>query len=384
MKELYPPGVPENVASRNRVLLSKLQKKDNFYGDQLILPIVHGNPAGRSAVFATAQSNASTSTLKKFALTRAADYGVVLIDAEAIYASQKDVGAFLEAKKNEVDGILDQLGHSLSISLYGSGSGSIGRRGSISSTTITLTSAADAKNFQIGMVLVANDTDNATSVRSGTMVVTGVNEDDGKITVDADDISGFVDNDYLFVEGDPGAKLTGLAGWIPLSAPSATTFFGVDRSVDTTRLGGVRVDNTSASIEENILTVAEKCVQYGGKPDACFINHTNFSNLVKGLGSKVQYTDTGGKVGVGWRGVMLHTSSGTVEVFPDPDCPSNRGYVLTMDSWCIYHLEGLPHIVTDDGKSSMRRSSADGIEVRVRYWAQLGCKAPAWNGVFSI
>jgi hypothetical protein len=71
-------------------------------------------------------------------------------------------------------------------------------------------------------------------------------------------------------------------------------------------------------------------------------------------------------------------------VHPDPDCPANRGYVLQLDTFQLHHLDGFPHIDTLDGNGSQRLVSSDGIQVRARYWAQLACIAPAFNGVFAI
>jgi hypothetical protein len=386
MKELYPKGVPENVASRNRVLLSKLGKKDNFVGDVQVVPIFHGNPPGRSSTFATALANANASAQKKWNVTRAHDYGVVTIDAETIYASKNDMGAFVEARKSQVDMMLDQLGHSLSISLYGDGSGSIGKISAVSGGVITLTNIDDAKNYLIGQKIVANPnlSGNEGSMRSGVGTVTKVNEDEGKITYSGT-ITSIAQNDFVYTEGDYDSKLKGLAAWFPLTTPSGSeSFFGVDRSVDPTRLAGHRLNQASASIEENILTLSERIVRTGGRPDAAFLNHTNFSNLVKGLGSKVEYQGAGGEAGVGFSGVKIHTSAGAVTVYPDPDCPSDRLYVLTMDCCHISHLEGLPHLVTDDGNAGLRQASADGIEIRGRYWAQFICKAPAWCGVAAL
>jgi len=393
LKTLYPAGVPENVASRNRVLLSKLAKKDGFTGANMAVPIWYGNPMARSASLSTAVTRSTNTNIapaksEQWVVTRAKDYAVTTIDAEAIMASRDNPGAFVEARKSQIDMMLDQLGHSASIACYGSGSGSIGRRSSLSSNTITLTVPADAKNFSVGMSLVAGPNDSASGLRTNSAVVyvTAVDLDAGTVTVnDASLVGSFADNDYLFPEGDPGVKMKGLAGWLPLTAPTAgDSFFSVDRSVDTVRLAGNRLDNSSAPISENLLTLAEKCVMVGGRPDAAYLNHTNFSTLVKELGSKVVYNDGGGKAGVGFRGVEIYTSAGVLTVFPDPDCPSNRGYVLQMDTWKLHHLGGFPHLVMDDGNNAIRQASDDGIEVRARYYGQLVCTAPAFNGVMSI
>ena len=51
-----------------------------------------------------------------------------------------------------------------------------------------------------------------------------------------------------------------------------------------------------------------------------------------------------------------------------------------MDTWKLYSLKPVPHIQKPDGLMALRRATADGIEVRIASYAQLGCKAPGWNG----
>lgn len=391
MKKLYPPGRPFNLASRKRTFLSKVQKKDGFVGKDLAIPIITANPMGRSRTFSTAQTQGAQSyaqgTRNVFTLTRSHDYGVVYIDAETIYASANNEGAFVSALKDQVDNMLDQLGHSLSISLYGLGGGAIGRRASINSNTITLESADSAKYFFKGMALNAGPNEDGSSLRTntGTPYVTAVDWDAGTVTVDdATKIGSFSNNDYLFPLDDATLPFKGLAGWIPLTTPSATAFYGVDRTSDPVRLAGCRLDSPTSSIYESIMKIAERISETGGDADWCFLSHTNFNNLAKDLSTRIEYEGGGGTADMGFEYINIHTSAGKTTVMPDPDCPSTKGYVLTSKSWTFHHMEELPHVVRDDGISALRQSSADGIEVRGRYWGALGCKAPGWNGVFSI
>jgi len=396
LKELYPAGVPQNVAVKRHPFLSMVKKLDDFEGDALVLPIIYENPGGRSATFADAQTYANASRSKKWTLTQIRDYAVVNVDALTIRASRSNKGAFLNARKMEVDLMLKSLGNSAAHACYRSGYGALGQVASAPDgvvTTITLADNDDARNFAVGgayvFTLAANGT--TPSALATKNELTGVNEKTGVLTF-ASAIDAAVDtNDYIFQHGDvnttTGAalKMTGLAGWLPVTDPSGgESFFGVDRSIHRTRLAGHVVDATGNSIEENILTLSEEIVRQGGHPEKCFISHSNFSNLIKGLGTKVEYDGAGGTAGVGFGGVQIHTSAGPVMVHPDPDCPNNRGYVLQMDTWAIHHLDAFPHIDNTDGNNALRQSAADGIEVRARYWAQLACVAPGWNGVFTI
>jgi hypothetical protein len=60
-------------------------------------------------------------------LTRARDYSLASIDNETLEASKGNANAFLEAATVEIDGAIHSAARSLSIAMYGSGSGSIGQ-----------------------------------------------------------------------------------------------------------------------------------------------------------------------------------------------------------------------------------------------------------------
>src|SRR5579863_3252656 len=132
-----------------------MPKMEEFYGDDLKLPIIYGNPQGRSRNFTQAQARAlaTSSKVSAFKLTRVKDYSIADIDNETILASQNNMGAFLSAATVEVDGAINSCTRNLAISLYRSGYGDIGQIGSISNATITLSNPDDVTHFENGMML---------------------------------------------------------------------------------------------------------------------------------------------------------------------------------------------------------------------------------------
>jgi hypothetical protein len=394
LKELYPGKTPENVALRRHPFLSMVPKADDFEGDNLVCPVYYELPAGRSRTFATAQTNAATSESIKWNVTQAADYAVILIDALTIRASRSNRGAFVNARKMEIDLMLKALGNSASHACYRSGYGALTQLNADpgTGTTFVCNPIDDARFFMINQEITFSDGQDGQTLRAGgSRTVSAIDEDTGTITVSAALDAALEVGDWVHTEGDPNTtsgglqKIAGLAAHLPLTAPTGgDSFFGVDRSVHPTRLAGQRIDQAANSIEENILELSEEIVRQGGAPDHCFVSHTAFNDLVKSLGSKIEYNGGGGKADFGFGSVAIHTSAGPIRVYPDADCPTNRGYILQMDTWKLHHLDGFPHIDTLDGNSSLRRAAADGIEVRARYWANLVCAAPGWNGVFSV
>ncbi len=393
-KTLYAKGEVPNLCMKNHPLFSRVKKVDDFYGDGTYkrVPILIGNPQGISANFGVGQANASASVLRQFAIDRKKGYGFVTVDAEAMIASERDAGAYLRLKKAEMDNVIAEMGNAMATYLYGDGWGGLAvvRSDYTTGTTIGLAEPRDAYKFDVGQQLRAADEFDSGTPRTGTMTVTAVDWDAGTITVDAE-ASSLAAGDFIFREGDADMAgttkrlPTGLAGWIPLTAPSASeNFFGVDRSVHSARLAGHRLDNSSNSIEENVMDLANKIAYMGGRPDALYLNPDNVVTLNKSASSKIEFQGGGGSASIGFTGFKLGTAVGMIDVLADPDCPPNRGYLLSMDTWSLHTMKEVPHIVEDEGLQATRSATADEVEVRLRWFAQLACSAPGRNGVFSI
>lgn len=389
LKQHYTSDRVENMVYKDNPLLALMPKYEQFGGDNLKLPVKHGIPQGRSANFQTAQSNKTNTQLKAFLLTRDKDYSLASIDNETIEASKGNANAFIEAATTEIDGAIESATRSLAIAMYGTGSGSIGQASASSTgTSIQLKNVEDVTNFEVGMELVVSVADGGGSVKSGSVTVNGVDRDSGIVTVDSmaaiDGGAGVVADDFIFVEGDYDSKIKGLRAWLPDSAPSATSFFGVDRTADATRLGGIRYDGSAEPIEEALISAASRVAREGGKPDYCFMSYSKFADLEKALGSKVQYVDAHASAEIGFRGMLIHGPRGSIKVIADQNCPDNRAFMLSMSFWKLYSLGKAPKILDSDGLKFLRESNADAVEVRVGYYAQMGCRAPGYNANIKL
>jgi hypothetical protein len=390
LKELYPVSTVANLTYKDRPLLAALSKSTDFYGDNLVVPVEYANPQGRSATFSTAVTNKRPTLGVKFNVTRARDYVLADIDNETILASANDKGALARAIKTENDNAIRAISNQLAADLYGTGSGSLGQVGNASpTTTITLSNIEDVVKFDVGMELKFSTADGTGSEKAGNTDITDINRDTGVLTV-ADDLSAspftsaVAQNDYIFVQGDHAAKIKGLSAWVPSTAPTATTFFGVDRTSDTVRLGGMRYDGSADPIEETLVKAAIRLTRHGGSPDYVYMNPTNFGDLINALGSKKQYTDVEMEAGIGFRALTLQAGHGEMKVMSDRFCPVNRAFMLQMDTWKLHSLGPCPQTLDTDGLSSLRNATADSVEVRHGYYAQLYCKAPGYNANIQL
>lgn len=421
LKSLWPQDRIINEVYPDHPFLAMIPKDENFLGDGIFLALRTADTQGRSANFGVAQAiaqgaatpagipaNAGSQQGRRFFITRNSDYQIFSVTTEAIKTA-KDEGALIDGLDVEMASALNNISKSLAVSLFRGRSGALGTVGARTATTFTLANPNDVTSFEVGMALVASASatganraglTNAlsfTGLGTNTVVfVSAVDRDTGVISLTG---NGAVDitagatpwtvNDTVFAAGDnangsgDGNKVTGLADWIPSATPGATPFFGVDRSVDPTRLGGLRVDGTSRTPEEALMALLNRQCREGGKPSHIFLNHADFLNLQIALGGKVvmEYMANGT---IGFEALQVRGPKGPVRLYTDQDCPAGRGYSLQMDTWKLYSAGGAPMLQDIDGNVLSREPSADRYEGRMCYYAQTGCEAPGFNATIAL
>ena len=412
LKELYTGDdfMKDLVYKKNPflALVPKDESPSGFAGKYIPVPLVYGTPQGRSATFANAQNNQTAPSLASFFVYRVSNYQLVTITNELLEATKDNAAAFVDEAKLAMDTGFRNISNDLALDLYSSGDGVRGTISAISSGVITLDDPGSVVNFEVGMALVSFSISGTTYTQSTSTAsgyVIAVNRSTGTVTVSATagGSAGTPTNwstsfPKLGVSGDVafGAlaartsylKVTGLAGWFPTTAPSASeSFWGVDRSVDS-RLYGVIAQNTSSeTIEEALIDGAALVAREGGQPDMCFMNFTSYAALEKSLGAKVQYVDVKHEeADIAFAGIRIHAPYGPITVIPDRNCPQKTAYLLQMDTLKFRSLGKAPHILTYglEGLEGLRVGSADALEIRIGYYGNLICNAPGWNCVVPL
>ena len=397
LKQLYTDDKIENEVYKDHPFFAMVSKFEGFEGENWKVPVIYGNPMGRSRSFSVAQTRSLVTGVlpAAFILTRVKDYSITTVDNETLLASKSDKGAFLQAASTAMDGALQSLSNNLAVSLYRT---SAGDRSTVdveptthaSTFELQLASPEEVTNFEVNMLLNIWSAQSGGSQRScdgsqTDLPVVGIDRDNGILTIEGTyDGSGTIAaGDYIFCKGDRGASVSGLASWIPLVAPSATPFFGVDRTVDITRLAGVRQDGRGKPIEQALQDLLSRVAREGGSPDMIFMNYKEWNDLNLSLGSKVQIVDLSvGKVG--FRSLEIQGPKGAVKCVADQDCPAGIAYALTMKTFQLGSLGKAVRINNIDGNTWLRQNDSDGIEIRMMGYCQLACKGPGYNGVVQL
>lgn len=394
LKELYDGQTIENLVYADNSFLAMVKKNTDFGGKYKPIPIITGVSQGRSATFANAQANQSAAQVQSFLLTRTKDYSLATIDNETMLASRTDKMSFLEGSKLMIDSAIKSCTNSVASALFRSGTGTIGQvNGSgLSTGVITLSNAADVVQFEVNMTLQANATDGGATPRAALGYVIAVGRSAGTVTVStsmggaAATPGSWSASDYLLVQGDLNLKASGLPAWLPFTAPtSGDNFYGVDRSIDSWRLGGGRYDGSAQSIEEALIDGSSLLAREGGKPKSCVTNFASWGALEKSLGAKCVYVDHKGPAEIAFRGIRVHGANSTIDVFPDRNCQVNYAYLLQMETWALEGLGDVPQILKyGDGLEMLRVYNSDSGEVRIGAYYNLRTNAPGWNAVVKL
>lgn len=414
LKYVYTSQALQNAVYNKNPLLAMVAKSGGFNGRSLIHAITYQNSNARNATFATAQSLAgingaanngvSSSTAAtdsgfnvdvNLTITRVKNYAMYTIEQEAILASKGDNGAFVSATTQLIDGTLQTLRNDFGRDLYGNASGALGQVTNVSSLVFTVGEAIT--QIEKGMALVCASS--ATAAIRGTtsavpMIVTSVNRSAGTFTVDANTDS-CATNDYIWIAGDRPTsaittyasrrKIAGLDAWNPITAPtSGDSFFGVDRSVDVTRLAGQRLDISALQPEEGYITALAAMAREDAEPSHIFTSFTDEKNLKLALGSRVEseYSAVGS---VGFESIKLRGPMGEVKVYADRNAPVGYARLLQMDTWVLKHLGDLVNKGDAGSDGGMARETlSDRYEGRFSFYGNLLCLKPSANMVATL
>lgn len=398
-KTVYMGRDLTNLAKRRTPAYDVSGKYDDFDGAQLVFPFNYGLPTGASASFSKAQASPTASKFDNWVMsTRKTLYGFLTIDAQAMYASRKDIGAFLRLRQKETQELLAYMKMVLGgRAFWGDGAGNIGQvtstTGTNPATDFTLLNPRDAVSFYINQRLQFNPTrtGSAGTLRADVYQVTKVNRVSGKITVtrvsgSAGDIGS---SDYVYLEGNYDAMPIGIQGFIPASDPGVsgvpTSLLGMDRTDDPVMKAGWR-GTWQGSIEESAKYLCALMGQYLNKEaSAMWVSRFRWFQLEQELSAQGRkIIDARATQVFGAPALLLLTPEGEVPVVADPFCPDSDAFLLDHSQIETHHLNPLLHVVDDDGLSLLRMTADDGVEIRFRSWSENIVQRPFNCGRFPI
>ena len=397
LKYKYSPDRLKLMGYRDNPWFAICPKRTDFGGRSMLMPMYFAGGRGYGYTIADSKTNQGEAELAQFAITRTKAYSVAEVEREALKASVGDPHAWLEARTALMDERVYEMTRGLARAMYGSGSGSLGTIGSIQendaidettdTTTdlIKLANPEDVVRFEVGMY-VGSATGETGAVNDDLyLLVQDVDRANGWITVvgTTQGTTNWDPGDHLFEQSfahdnTSYKELRGLAAWNPSSAPAAgESFFGVDRSRDSTRLAGCRYDGSSQSVHEAIIDAGTLMYREGGKPTICLVNPAQAAEVSKALQGQAEYDVVRSSDGVvGFDALKVRTGAGAVRLVSDPNCPVASAHMLDPSACTLWTLGETIELIDDDGQVLLRKATTDDFEVRFAMYGQFVVRRP--------
>jgi hypothetical protein len=308
LKQRYESSKVRKGFFDDRPFLSDVPKDESMSGSAFQFSVKFAAMSTRAISVPTALAAGSPDQYVAFNVTNIyKDYAVAQIAGEAFDAAIDDAGAMIKLQAEALDGAYDSAYESMSLQLYSNGGG---LRGVLANTVFTtavatLTNVGDAVNFWPGQPIqmgAANDdgTGGTGTINAGNIgYVIGMDWQAGTVTFSQQQFGvatnlvtiwpAVAQNCGLFANGDYGAGFVGLAGYNPVAAPSATLFFGVNRTQNVQGLSGWRIVGNGNAYEDSTMDLLTRMCSIGAKPDRMYINPIDWGQWAKTQNSKVIY-----------------------------------------------------------------------------------------------
>lgn len=388
LKDLWTQEDYEGLFYSDFPLYAKIDRSSDWVGDTRKIVVEWGQIGAPSNQFNAALYNRGPTSQSTMTISTADVFAIWSVDNKLIRLSRNDAGAVVRAVKSQTDSAMRSLKRKMNWQFYGNGGGAIGviATAGISTTQITLATPNDARKFEKGYVIRSSTTDGTSgSLNTGSIVVSAVDRIGGVLTFTTNVTAGIpaaAAGDYLFIDGDFGAAFKGLPYYVPSTKALAvaSTVWGMDRTPDPLRLGGVRIGGLGMETEEAIYYALRVASDQGANEvDTIMMNSRRWMDFSLSLEGRRIYRDE--RVGnIGFKGLEVMTQNGrSVVCYGDADCGLNDIWLLNTKDIKFVTAGGFPDFLTLDEKPIDEQTSNSG-QFRSGGYGQVYLEHPGWHG----
>ena len=375
LKVYYKKEGIENLLFRNSPLLKKI-KKERVEGKEQRFAAMYSRGGAAGGDFTAAKNQAATvAQTAEFCVTPGQLFSVYSMNAKEVAASRSNAGAYMRVGGAKMFAASESFRKTLAAALYGTGYGEIcavptGGWTLTSGTDFTATLPEDAiMKIDVGSKLVVKATiSTAETSAKNTLTVKKINGT--SVVVTPASTANAAAGDIVCLAGSMSGSSpllpVGLGAWLPVikkrkSSESgwtdyiATSFFGVDRSVNAERLAGAFYDATGASETKSsaITKLIKQLRRQGSLCDMIVLNDTDFLDFANEIQSTNTYftatsTKEAKKASVGFSEISAAFSTNYIEnCIDDPYCVKGRFYVLSSDAVEFWGYTNAEKVIND-------------------------------------
>lgn len=399
LKEVWPQkDIFDAVFDQKQSFFGMVPKTTDFYEKRRHIAVGLTHTQGLSAKFDQALNNQQPTVQKEFIITPVTYYSFFSIARQLLRRSKSDKASILSALEREpqkaiygwkrVNGIY--LGNQ-------SGIGDLARMASFSGAVITLAGNADAvtKRFEVGMTLeISVDNSGVAGVQTvvSPLRVTKVDREAGTLTCNQNVLAAIPtagQTDYLYRAGDYNSIISGPYAWCPITTPTSTPFFSLDRSTEPQRLGGWRVNTKNLSPRMALKKTVKVLAENGGDPTHAFYSpndHLNLSAECESSGGIKRIQEAGAAInkyrfGIPYEGIEVMGPNGPIKCMFDINMNDNYPLVTQLSTWTFASMGEAPYFDDTDGNRILREASADAYGGRIIGDMQLYNECPMASAI---
>ncbi len=376
-RRLYGPDMIDAMW-KDDPYLNRVKKDTSGFGEGRYVVVRIGDTSGVGGSFNVALRNQAPTQEQRFFVTERSIYSVFSMKGSFLRKHRGKPNTLLEGYKSQASSAKYGYQKLMEHAAWNDDGGTLGQLATTLNTsnmvlTFRTTKALFGLNLMGKHLTFATDTGAGTSpageLNDGTnpYSVTVVAEDpqNDQLTVTGDNgattlataVVGITNASYAFIDGFYNASLSGKKAWNPISAPSSTAFFGLDRTSSPAKLSGWRV--SSKGMMESTLTYA---LTQGDMTEVeqpmAFCHGDDWWAYMQEIGSKVQASD-GEKQGSGKKMVEVYGPAGSCKLVRANRVP--KGYAWVGDpAEDVLRSEGeIPQILNEDKAGVMLRAGDD-------------------------
>lgn len=372
---------------------------DDLYGEgkPIILPYAPTGGVGPS--FARAMANKRDSEEAKFVVTTNDMFSLISIDHKSYTLTKSNMGAYYDLVSSRAKHAVQAYKNLVAHAFYGNGGGSLGTISSNGGSTITMHLNTPMWVFFRNQTIVPGTGDGLSGTQGATRDILGaINRGTRVLTADDGAFSNaageFQAGNHVFIDGGFNAYIKGFDAWFPTTAPSSSSFFGCDRTIDDQLYGTIYAADASkdSNVFEYIQSFASEIAVAGGEVDCALVSKAGWQHMVKSLGSSVVYvrecgmTDDGDEAEWGYNAIQINGPTGPIKIMMSRNCPRARVVLLTKKH-CHRGTAGgwmKPLTYGDDTNEWVRHSAENAMESRIGGYIQFYCDQPSSCGQGDI
>lgn len=380
LKNYYEGPIVDQFSEELPILRGSEKVKKGWSGYQVVRPLRVRRNTGIGATSDGGTLPAiGRQTMVQATIQSAFNYLRFGITGPMIKASASDVGSFVRMAAYELEMGYKDLKNDVNRQCSWNGNGTLAKvnTAAVASTSLVIKGRENTepalKFLDVGTVIDIYSGSTAVATSITINAISGSPSDStatltlsAAVTCSADDV--------IVRSGSYGQEMVGLLYSVN---GLTTTIYGVDRSVYTSYQSNEVDLNNASQLKIDTLQQAWNAgmVRGGAKYSAVFCDFTSLRMYQKLLTPDKRYSNTNKGDGGFAEKDKFYLDFNGLPVVPDKDCPT-RFFFLTEGDWKHYVLCDM-EFADESGSMYIPQPSADDLEVRIRYFANIFNEQPS-------